>query len=520
VSGANGFAVGIDLGTTNSVIAYVEGDEIRFVPDQDGRTLHPSVVAFKPNGERLVGLKARLRRLVDPENTIFSAKRLIGQPFSSPKVQQAIRKLPYSVRGGDNDESVVVTRGGEFPVIDVSAFILEHLKQTAEAHLGRAVTHAVITVPAHFNDGQRQATRNAAERAGWQVLRILNEPTAAALAHGMGRGLDQRIVVFDMGGGTFDVTVLGIRDNLFEVIATGGDPYLGGDDMDRAVADILVHSFHQAHGIDLHEHRHAIAKAVIAAEQIKMQLSAKDEVEGSISELHYGEGGVPLPLDFRIDRPQFEKSIAKLVGRAMLTVDGVLSAAQLTPQLVDEVVLVGGSTRVPMVRRRVVELFDRQPLEQVNPMMAVAAGAAIQADLLLNPPAEAASAPLLMDVTAHALGVGTAGGYTDQLIDRNTPIPVERTRVFTTSSDYQTQVDIKVCEGEEKRFDSNHFLGLLHLEGLKPAPRGATRIEVTFLLDADGILQVAARDAGTGRQEQARLRVQGVGSVPATGAGT
>lgn len=505
------FAVGIDLGTTNSVVAYLEGEDIKFVPDREGHVLHPSVVAFKPTGDPLVGLKAKLRRLVDPENTIFSAKRLIGQPFSSPRVQGALSRLPYNVVGGANDEPCVVTRAGQMPVIEISRMVLAHLKHVAEVHLGQPVTHAVITVPANFNDGQRQATRNAAERAGFEVLRVLNEPTAAALAHGLGRGLEQRIAVFDMGGGTFDVTVLGIRDNLFEVIATGGDPYLGGDDMDTAVANLLVQQFHAAHGVDLRQHRHAMAKATIVAEQIKMQLSAKDAVDGSISELHYGEGGVPLTLDFDIRRPQLEAAVLPTIDRAMECVENVLAEAQMTPEMVDDVILVGGATRVPLVTRRVTERFGRPAREDVNAMMAVAAGAAIQADLLLNPPAQTSSAPLLMDVTAHGLGVGTAGGFTDLLIERNTPIPVERSRTFATSSDYQTQVEIKVCEGEGKRFDGNHFLGVLNLDGIKPAPRGTTRIEVTFLLDADGILQVQARDAVTGREERASLRVQGVG---------
>lgn len=509
--GASSFAVGIDLGTTNSVVAYIEGADIKFVPDEEGRTLHPSVVAFRSNGERLVGLKARLRRLVDPENTIFSAKRLIGQPYDSPRLQAAIHHLPYKVVPGYNLEPVIDVRGQEIPVIEISRYVLEHLKATAEVHLKREVTHCVITVPANFNDGQRNATRAAAERAGFQVLRVLNEPTAAALAHGLGRGMDCRVVVFDMGGGTFDVTVLGIRDNLFEVVATGGDPYLGGDDMDQAVSTLLADGFHKAHGVDLTENRQAFAKAMIAAEQIKMQLSQKDVVEGSISELHYGPGGVPLTLDFHITRAMLESAIRPTINRAMQCVESVLADARLTPEMLDGILLVGGATRVPLVHQLVVKRFGREPAEDVSPMMAVAAGAAIQADLLLNPPADAATAPLLMDVTAHGLGVGTAGGYIDQLIERNTPIPVERSRVFSTSSDYQTDVDIKVCEGEDKRFEGNHYLGMLRLDGLKPAPRGATRIEVTFMLDADGILRVAARDAVTGKSENATLRVQGVG---------
>jgi len=508
--GTSDFAVGIDLGTTNSVVAYVAGDRVEFVPDDGGHLLHPSVVAFKQSGSPIVGLPARMRRLVDPENTVFSAKRLIGQPFSGPRVQAALRHLPYRVEPGPNDEPIVVTRGGRHSVGEIYGLLFAHLKQAAEAHLERPVTHCVVTVPAHFNDGQRKATRRAAEHAGFLVLRILNEPTAAALAHGLDRGLDQRLLVYDMGGGTFDVTVLSIENNLFEVMATGGDAFLGGDDMDRAVAELLARRFREVHGVDLHEHRHAVAKAIIAAEQIKMQLSEKPAVEGSVSELHYGEGGVPLTLDFRITREELEAVIAGLVDRSMACVDRVLADASLLPGMVDGILLVGGATRVPLIRRRIEALLGKPPLAVVDPMMAVAAGAAVQANLLLDPPRADTAPPLLMDVTGHGLGVGLAGGYTDLLIERNAAIPAERARSFTTSHDNQTRVEIKVCEGDSKVFEDNHLLGVLRLDGLPPQPRGATKISVSFLLDSDGILQVKATDEATGRLEQATLRVHGV----------
>ncbi len=521
------FAIGIDLGTTNTVVAYMDGGQVALVPSGQGHFLHPSVVAFKPSGERIVGIKARLRRLVDPENTIFSAKRIIGRPFRTEAVQNAIARLPYRVEAGHNDEPVVVTRAGEMSVIEISSFLLAHIKEATERHLGRPVSHCVVTVPANFSDGQRAATRRAAELAGFQVLRVLNEPTAAALAYGMGRNLNQRVVVFDMGGGTFDATVLNIKNNMFEVVATGGDPFLGGDDMDEELGKVLAAMFVEQHGVEMLRHRHAAAKTIIAAEQVKMQLSEEDAVEGTISELDYGEGGVPLGLDFHITRLEFEKVISPYVGRAILYTEQVLQDAGLTPQLIDEVVLVGGATLVPVVARRVRETFGKEPRRDVDPMLAVAMGAAIQADALMHPTAASAAPgetsadgaggmlasekPLLMDVTAHGLGVAMADKYTEFLIEKNTQIPVDRTRVFSTSHDDQTAVQIKVCQGEARLFTDNHPLGSLEIEGLRPGPRGATRIEVTFLLDADGILQVTARDLGTGKSQKATLRVSGVG---------
>lgn len=511
MSDVGDFAVGIDLGTTNTVVSFVRDGQVELVPSEEGHHLHPSVVAYTPSGGRIVGMKARLRKLVDPENTVFSAKRLIGQPINDPRVQEAIQRLPYKVEAGENYEPMVVTRVGPESVIDISSYILQQVREAAERHIGRPVTHCVITVPAHFADGQRAGTRQAAERAGMQVLRILNEPTAAALAYGVGRRLNQRVAVFDMGGGTFDCTILAIHGNNFEVIATGGDPYLGGDDMDRAAADILARLFMEEHLVDNLKDRHARAKTLIAAEQIKMQLSSNDRVQGSISELDYGRGGIPLGLDFDIQRLELEREISPIIGRAIMLTERVLSDANLSPHMVDKVLLVGGATRTPLVRRRVREYFGKEPLSEVDPMLAVAMGAAIHAHALLEPEHHAGGSPLLMDVTGHGLGVATAGTYTDFLIERNTPIPVERTRVFSTSKDNQKLVDIKVCQGEAKLFKENHMLGVLHLEGLQPAPRGATRIEVQFVLDADGILGVTARDLRTGKAQQARLRVHGVG---------
>jgi len=512
------FAVGIDLGTTNTVIAYSRDGEIGLVPSAEGHTLHPSVVASLPSGKVVVGLKARLRRIVDPENTVFSAKRLIGQPFSSHSVQNRIKGLPYSVVAGENDECMVITRSGREAVTDISAHVLRHAKEVSEAHLGHAVTHCVVTVPAHFTDGQRAATREAAERAGFTVLRVFNEPTAAALAYGLDRALDQKIVVFDMGGGTFDASILSIRHNVFEVIATGGDPYLGGDDMDELLGQELIRGFVREHNVDGVYDRHAAAKTLIAAEQIKMHLSEVDAKQGTVSEFDYCPGGVPLDLHFDITRLQFEQLISPLIARALFKTEQVLGDANLQPTLIDDVLMVGGATRVPAVHRRVREFFGKPPRTEVNPMHAVAIGAAIQAGSLMRDPADVVdAAPLLMDVTGHGLGLATVRDYTDFLIEKNTAIPVDRTHVFTTGQDGQTSVRIQVCQGDSKTFGENHPLGVLHLDGLTPAPRGQTRIEVSFLLDADGILRVRAKDATSGKSQEASLRVHGANTVRKAG---
>jgi molecular chaperone DnaK len=508
---SDGAVVGIDLGTTNSVVACIQNGEVVVIANEQGHRLHPSVVAFKPNGERVVGLAARLRRIIDPINTIFSAKRIIGQSFRAPAVQEALRHLPYRVEEGQNQESIVVTRAGRFTVPQISSIVLARLKEVAEKHLGQPIKYCVVTVPANFSDGQREATRQAAELAGMEVLRILNEPTAAALAYGQNRKLHQRIAIFDLGGGTFDLTLLAVREDLYEVIATGGDAFLGGDDMDRALANDLAMRCLEQHRVDPRTDAEAMAKLLIASEQIKMKLSKEQVVEGTLNELAYGEGGVALSLKFNVTRQQFESLIAPLVDRAIVKAEEVLAEAGVSADRVDEVLLVGGATRVPLVRERVAQQFGAASKAQINPMEVVAAGAALHGHALFTPAGESqTSVGLLMDVTSHALGIATAGGYAEFIIDKNTPIPAEGTRVFTTANDQQTEVEIRVCQGQERRFDSNVPVGELRLDGLRPARRGDIRVEVSFLIDANGILQVAAKDLETGRDERATLSLIGI----------
>ncbi len=506
---SDGIAVGIDLGTTNSVVAIARDGKVVVVPDADGQRLHPSVVAFKPNGTCAVGLPARLRRVIDPRNTIFSAKRLLGQAFAAPAIQALIPHLPYEVRAGADGAPAIVARTRTHPVTDVAAMILTHLRELAERHAGAPVRECVITVPANFSDGQREATRRAGELAGMRVLRVLNEPTAAALAYGFGKNVHQRIAVFDMGGGTFDVTLLAVRDDFFEVLATGGDPFLGGDDMDGLIAGLLARQFLEQHRVDLLADPRASAILRIAAEQIKGKLSTELEVAGSLSEIAHGVGGAPLALDFVVTRAQLERLIEPLIDRAIVTCEDVLAQAGVMAEHVDEVILVGGATRIPLVQRRVAEHFGRAPRSDLDPMQVVAEGAALQAMMLTAPPAQAARTPILIDVTPHALGLAIAGGYTDVLIERNQAIPAERTRVFATAREGQTEVVLRVCQGGERSFAANTPLGELRLTDLRAAPRGEVRIEVTFLVDADGILQVSARDAATGHASQVALRVQG-----------
>ncbi len=506
-----GAVVGIDLGTTNSVVAAVVDGKVRVITDAKKHHLHPSVVAFKPNGKRDVGVTARMRRVIDPRNTIFSAKRIIGQSFRSPGVQSALRHLPYEVFEGANQEPMVRTRAGQFSVVNISTMVLEYLKQLATKQLGKPVTHCVITVPANFSEGQREATRRAASAAGMQVLRILNEPTAAALAYGQKRQLHQRIAVFDFGGGTFDMTVLAVREDIYEVVATGGDPFLGGDDMDHAIAQHLGRQFLEEHRVDLGEDPSARACLLIAAEQIKMKLSKDQSVGGTLNELAYGEGGKPLALKFHVDRNMFNMLVEPIVERSLDLVRYVLEDAEIRPEHIDEVILVGGATRVPLVRDRVAQFFGARPRGDINPMEVVAAGAALQAHALFAPPDEAtASVGLLMDVTSHSLGIATAGGYVETLIAKNTTIPAEKTRLFTPARDFQEAVKLRVCQGEEKQFAENTQVGELVLDGLPRVRRGDMKLEVSFLIDADGLLQVSAKDTASGQTARATLRVVGV----------
>jgi molecular chaperone DnaK len=506
-------AVGIDLGTTNSVVALVVDGKPVVVRDAGGVGLHPSVVAWLPSRARVVGQEARRRAIIDPANTVASAKRIIGQPFSSFAVQEAVRHVLYKVEQGPNQEPLIVTREGKLPVPQVSSYVLGHLKRLAEQHAGRPVTAAVITVPANFTDGQRAATRRAAELAGLEVLRILNEPTAAAVAYGQVRPANQRIAIFDLGGGTFDCTVLAVRGGIYEVLATGGDPFLGGDDFDRVLAERLAADLLEQHRVDAAGDAGTLARLRGAAEEIKHQLSIDDEVEGTIHEIGYGPGGAPLSLDFHITRAQVEALIAPMVDRALVLTEQVLSDAGLSAKNIDEVILVGGSTRVPMVARRVGEQFGRKPRLDLDPMEVVAMGAAIQAASLAAP-GSTATANVLLDITSHSLRIATAGGFSRALIKKNTPIPAEGVATFAPARDEQTQVKVLVCQGEADRYDDNVPLGELVLDGLPAGHRGDIKLEVTFTIDADGILQVAAKELGSGIAARATLDALGRASEP------
>jgi molecular chaperone DnaK len=506
---SGGPVVGIDLGTTNSVVAAMHDGKVEVFADAEGNRLHPSEISFHPGGQTLVSYAARQRRLVDPRNTLFSVKRLIGQPFRAPAVQTAIARLPYRALEGANEQTVLFARGKSYGVPEISAIILRHLKQCAEAALKTEVREAVITVPANFNDAQRAATKAAGEIAGLSVRRILNEPTAAALAYGVGRQLDRRIAIYDFGGGTFDITILRIKDRIFEVLATGGDTFLGGDDFDLVLVDLLAEDFLRQYRYDLRADEIARPRLVVAAEQIKRYLSDQDEVAGEIKEIVYGEGGKPIDIQFQIARDRFEGAVASLVERTFWACDDVLKLAEIAPAEIDDVILVGGTTRIPLVRRQVEGYFGRPPRTNINPDEVVGYGAAVQGAALSTDLDAESFYSLLLDVTPRALGIAVAGGYAEVVVERNAQLPVEHTRVFATSADDQEQVRIQICQGESRRFEENAPLGELRLEGLRKARRGDVKIEVTFQIDTDGILHVRARDADTGRSEQATVTVRG-----------
>jgi molecular chaperone DnaK len=502
--------IGIDLGTTNSVVATLRENRVEVIPDDRGNRLHPSVVGFVPSGEILIGHAARGRRHVDPKNTIYSAKRLIGQSIRNPIVRLAMSTLPYQCEEGPNEQPLIVVRGRKYTVPEISSYILMHLKRCAERHLGAPVSKAVITVPANFTDSQRQATKHAGELAGLKVLRILNEPTAAALAYGFGRALDAKLAIYDLGGGTFDVTVLQIRDKIFEVLSTGGDSFLGGDDLDRTLVDRLAGEFMTRERIDLRNSAEAWSRLTTACEQIKCKLSQEEVVAGTIHDLAVGPGGKPLQLDFEVTRAEFEQLITPYVDRSMQACQEVLVAAGFSAAQLSDLILVGGSTRTPLVRRRVTEYFGRAPQTRINPDETVAYGAALQSAALLAgglDPARFYS--LLLDVCPRGLGIAVAGGYNETIIERNTPVPVERIRNFTTSKDFQTEVQIQVSQGEARQFSDNERLGVLALHGLPSRPRGETVIEVTFVIDGDGILNVRARDKLTNQETRAIMQVIG-----------
>ncbi len=490
-----GRIVGIDLGTTNSVIAVMEGGEPKVIPIAEGGNLCPSVVAFTKTGERLVGLPAKRQAIINPENTVFSIKRFMGRRYS--EVLEEVRRVPYKVVEGPNGDARVFIPAvsKEFTPQEISAMILRKLKQDAEAYLGEPVTQAVITVPAYFNDSQRQATKDAGKIAGLEVLRIINEPTAAALAYGLDKKKNEIILVWDLGGGTFDVSILEVGDGVIEVKATAGDTHLGGDDWDQVIIDYVAEEFMKEHGIDLRKDRQALQRLKEAAEKAKIELSTLMETEINLPFITATADG-PKHLQMRLTRAKFEQLSRHLVERLKGPFEQALRDAKLRPEQIDEVILVGGATRMPMVQQLVRELTGKEPHKGVNPDEVVAVGAAIQAGVLAGEVRDV----LLLDVTPLSLGVETLGGVMTVIIPRNTTIPVRKTEVFTTAEDFQTAVDIKVYQGERPMAADNILLGQFRLEGIPPAPRGVPQIEVTFDIDANGILHVSARDRATGKE--------------------
>jgi len=492
--------IGIDLGTTNSCVAIMEGGDPNVIANAEGSRTTPSVVAFSDSGERLAGQIAKRQAITNPENTIFAVKRLIGRRYDDSMVQKAMKVLPYKIVRADNGDAWVEIRGKRYSPAEISAFILQKMKQTAEDYLGEKVTEAVITTPAYFNDSQRQATKDAGRIAGLNVLRIINEPTAASLAYGLDKKKDEKIAVFDLGGGTFDVSILELGEGVFEVKATNGDTFLGGEDFDQKMMDYLADEFKKDQGIDLRKDRMALQRLKEAAEKAKCELSSSMETDINLPFITADQHG-PKHLNMKLTRSKLEALCADLIDMTEGPCRQALKDAGLTPRDIDEVILVGGMTRMPAVQERVKKIFGKDPHRGVNPDEVVAVGAGIQAAVLKGEVKDV----LLLDVSPLSLGIETLGGVFTKLIERNTTIPTRKGQIFSTAQDNQTAVSIRVFQGEREMAAGNKLLGQFDLVGIPLAPRGIPQIEVTFDIDANGIAHVAAKDLGTGKEQSIKI---------------